>query len=122
MDATDPLASAVAAQGIEPAAGESNASDPGPELLSPQNPPASRSGEYEGLNGTFADACREADRQYREQQAGRPHESRAQPRLAESTRQAIDWMLKHGDAARCDEFVRGRPGAERYVMERRGRG
>jgi hypothetical protein len=61
---------------------------------------------YECLTGTFADACRDADRQYR-QQSKQPT-VRKQPQLAESTRQAIDWLRKHRSDDDLRNFLRGR--------------
>jgi hypothetical protein len=63
-------------------------------------------GEYDGLTGTFADACCEADGQYR-QQSKQPA-VRKQAQLAESTRQAIDWLRKHRGEEDLREFLRGR--------------
>ena len=65
-------------------------------------------GEYEELSDTFADACREADRKYRQlrarQSSGDPHRSR----LPKSTADAIDWLLAQRDEQRIQKFLQGR--------------
>jgi hypothetical protein len=72
--------------------------------------------------GTFADACRIADRQHRERIKTR--EERRQPQLAESTEQALDFLLNVNDADRLNRFIAEHPRTEArlilaYVKERR---
>ena len=65
-------------------------------------------GECEELSDTFAGACREADRKYRQlrarQSSGDPHQSR----LPKSTADAIDWLLAQRDEQRIQTFLQGR--------------
>jgi hypothetical protein len=63
--------------------------------------------EYEGLSGTFANACREADRAFRKQQSSKPSAS-----PAKSTLDAIDYLLREKDEARLKEFLGGRSRSE----------
>lgn len=76
--------------------------------------------EYDGLTGAFADACRSADRQYLAKR--QPERPRAQP--AESTKQAINFLLNINDADRLNRFIAEHPRTEArlilaYVKERR---
>jgi hypothetical protein len=60
--------------------------------------------EYEGLTSSFAKACREADervRQRREQQRERPK----QPRAAQSTLAAADYLVREGDVERFRRWL-----------------
>jgi hypothetical protein len=70
---------------------------------------------YEGLTGTFADACWEADREYA--QAMEPVKRQPRNHLVESTRQAIDFLLKQNDPERLRAFLHGRPDAELNQIE-----
>jgi hypothetical protein len=63
--------------------------------------------EYEGLSGTFANACREVDRAFRKQQSSKPS-----PSPAKSTLDAIDYLLREKDEARLREFLEGRSKSE----------
>jgi hypothetical protein len=56
-------------------------------------------------DGSFADACREADRQHR-MRARKPSERR--PHIPESTRQAVDWLRKYRGDDDLRKFLRGR--------------
>ena len=68
--------------------------------------------EYEGLSGTFARACREADRDRARREQILPFRQRDRDHLPTSTRQAIDWLLKYADEQRLEKFIAGRPAAE----------
>jgi hypothetical protein len=90
--------------------------------LEPEVPEVGRSNGFDGLIGTFADACRIADRQHRERIKTR--EERRQPQLAESTKQALDFLLNVNDADRLHRFIAEHPRTEArlilaYVKERR---
>lgn len=61
------------------------------------------SDDYDGLSGSFAGACREADRERRP--VRRPSRKPVNGQLPESTRQAVDWLLKNNDAVRLNRFV-----------------
>jgi hypothetical protein len=56
-----------------------------------------------GLSGTFAEACRAADREYRQQKAL----AREEAVLPRSTADAIDYLLKQNDAERLRNFLVG---------------
>jgi hypothetical protein len=65
-------------------------------------------GEYEGISGTFANACRVADRERRQRQSTQP--SRAKPRLPKSLADAIAFILKQENREpRLREFLQVRP-------------
>ena len=70
--------------------------------------------DYDGLTATFAEACREADRQHSQQQAKAL--PAGAPRIAESTRQAVDWLLKLNDAERLRSFIRRHPNPEAKAL------
>lgn len=73
----------------------------------PQEPPVNeRDDAHDGLFGTFADACREADWRYRLRAKNPPERSR--PQLTESTRQAVDWLRKYRGDDDLRKFLRGR--------------
>jgi hypothetical protein len=79
--------------------------------------------DYEGLTGTFADACRQADRQHRLQQTRKPLD-RPRLHLRESTRQAVEYLLQINDAERLNRFIAEHPRTEAglivvYVKGRR---
>ena len=59
--------------------------------------------DYDGLSGSFARAFREADRERRpvRRTSGKP----VNGQLPESTRQAVEWLLKNKDAVRLNRFV-----------------
>jgi hypothetical protein len=62
--------------------------------------------EYEGLSGTFANSCREADHRFRKQQSS---QSPAKPDgPAKSTLDAIDYLLREKDEAQLKDFLEGR--------------
>lgn len=67
--------------------------------------------EYDGLSGTFADACREADRQHRleaKKPSERPRPQAGHRNLAQSTIDALKYVLSQNDADRLDKFLCGR--------------
>ena len=66
--------------------------------------------EYEGLSGTFANACREANRTFRKQQSSQPSANPDGP--AKSTLDAIDYLLREKDEARLKEFLGGHSRSE----------
>jgi hypothetical protein len=76
--------------------------------------------EFVGHDSAFAAACREADRQQRPKR----RQEAQQPRLAESTKQAIEFLLHINDADRLNWFIAEHPRTEArlilaYVKERR---
>jgi hypothetical protein len=68
--------------------------------------------EYEGVSSTFARACREADRDRAKRKQILPFRQPDRDHLPTSTKQAIDWLLKHADEQRLEKFIAGRPAAE----------
>lgn len=75
--------------------------------------------EYEGLSGTFARACRTADRNRTTPgQKIPPFRPRDRDHLPASTSQAIDWLLKYADEQRLRSFLEGRSEQELQRIER----
>jgi len=74
--------------------------------------------EYQGLSGTFARACREADRERATSGQILPFRQRDRNHLPTSTRQAIDWLLKYADEQRLRGFLEGRSEDELQRIER----
>jgi hypothetical protein len=70
--------------------------------------------EYEGLSGTFANSCQEADHRFRKQQSSRPSAKPDGP--AKSTLDAIDYFLREKDEARLKEFLQGRSKSEAEIL------
>jgi hypothetical protein len=67
--------------------------------------------EYEGLSGTFAAACREADGLFQlkaRKLSEHPGHQADQQKLAQSTIDALKYMLSQNDAGRLDKFLCGR--------------
>ena len=63
---------------------------------------ASYDDDYDWLSGSFARACRDADRQRQDQEiSARPPVDK----LPASTRQAVEWLLKNNDAERLNKFI-----------------
>jgi hypothetical protein len=74
--------------------------------------------EYEGLSGTFARACRTADRNRTTPGQILPFRPRDRDHLPASTSQAIDWLLKYADEQRLRSFLEGRSEQELQRIER----
>jgi hypothetical protein len=78
--------------------------DEGPPVSgAPGKPYETPEGDYYGLTGSFARACQHADREHR--QAPRSPAKRANSRLLESARQAVEWLLERNDAERLKNFI-----------------
>jgi hypothetical protein len=69
---------------------------------------------HDGLSSSFARACRDADREHR--RTRRPPAQRPVNRLPESTRQAVEWLLKHNDADRLKKFIAEHSPSEAQVI------
>jgi hypothetical protein len=70
-------------------------------------------GEYEGISGTFANACRLADYKTRKRQRERLPRQSGPARLPQSTVDAIKYILRQPDSGpRLREFLAGRPDSE----------
>jgi hypothetical protein len=79
--------------------------------------------EYDGVTGTFADACRKADMEYRERQERLPTRP-VRNSLAASTIAAVDYLLKQDDRQRLQHFIANHPPSEAreiiaYAKERK---
>jgi hypothetical protein len=74
--------------------------------------------EYEGLSSTFARACRTADRNRTTPGQVLPFRQRDGDHLPTSTKQAIDWLLKHADEQRLRGFLERRSEEELQRIER----
>lgn len=70
--------------------------------------------EYEGLSGTFADSCREADQKRPKKTA----KLAAKGRLPKSLTDAVDLLLTENDTKRLQKFLKGRPEAELKRIEK----
>jgi hypothetical protein len=74
-------------------------------------------GEYDGLSGTFAEACREADQRVRIKKNPRDKRS-GRSRLSKPTLDAVDFLLKQNDEARLRKFLEGRSEEELHRIEK----
>ena len=74
--------------------------------------------EYEGRSGTFARACRTADRNRTTPGQILPFRQRDRDHLPASTKQAIDWLLKYADEQRLRSFLERRSEQELQRIER----
>jgi len=64
-----------------------------------------RNDEYDGLSGSFARACRIADRQQRKWQNRQPNTEIPKHRVHESTLMAAEYLVRLGDVARFKNWL-----------------